>query len=424
MTLETLTVALIAALLYALVSQLLGRYLITAPMAMVVVGALAFHFLEPLDVEGGTVHLLAEIALVLVLFHDASTVNLRSLREDPGPPLRLLLIGFPLAIVVTTGVSAWLLPGIGIYGALLLAAAVTPTDAGLGAPTVLNPSVPVRVRRMLNVESGLNDGLATPIVSFALTVLASQAGDSVPSLIDFAVAPLLLGLLVGIVGAVIVAVLVRLARSHKWASEQTVAIAVLTTPLMLFLVADLAGGNVFIAAFVGGLAFGGALAAGQDDNSSQLLETGADIVGWLVWFFAGGLGIEFLLHGLTWQAVVLAVLALTVLRIGPVALCLVGTHFNWRTVLFVGWFGPRGLATVVFSLLILEELGEENPVVAPVLGPLVVAVFISVFAHGFSATPLAERYGRWVSANSPTAETRTVTEPNARGRLWAGIRSK
>ncbi|MEI2729707.1 MAG: cation:proton antiporter [Candidatus Nanopelagicales bacterium] len=164
------------AILYVLLAKPLTRINVTAPMLFLVAGAVLYSLTGELAVTSDVVHVLAEVTLVIILFHDASTVRLGALRGDSSIPLRLLAIGFPLALGATFALVGWLLPALGVAGALLVAGAVTPTDAGLGAPTILNPRVPIRIRRALNVESGLNDGLATPVVLFALAALASEEG--------------------------------------------------------------------------------------------------------------------------------------------------------------------------------------------------------------------------------------------------------
>lgn len=416
MTALTLCLAGSAMLAYSLLGRWLGKRYVTAPMVLLILGAVASGFVDQLNVEGATVHTIAEVTLVLILFHDASTVKLSALRGDLGPPVRLLAIGFPCALVVT-GLASWLLlPAIGIYGALLIAAAITPTDAGLGAPTVLNPVVPVRIRRALNVESGLNDGLATPIVLFALTALAAPAGESIPRILEFAVGPLLGGVAVGAVGAALIAGLLNVAQRRGIASKHAAPVTVLLVPLLLFVTAELFHANVFIAAFIGGLAFGAvSKTLGETPEVAELVETAGELASWAVWFLAGALTVEVFGDGISWQSCVIALLALTVLRMGPVALAMIGTGFRPPTVAFIGWFGPRGLATVVFALLVVEELGVRDPVVEPVVLTLALGVVLSVFAHGISATPLAGRYGRWVADTRPAAETETAPEPSHRG---------
>jgi sodium/hydrogen antiporter len=405
--------------LYALFARRIDRVNITAPMLSILAGALVFGLSGMVDIEAASIHLIAEVTLVVVLFHDASTVRLAQLRHDKGIPIRLLAIGFPVALLATL-LSAWaFLPALGLAGAALLSGSVTPTDAGLGAPTILNPEVPVRVRRALNVESGLNDGLATPFVLIALSALAGEEGTESPTLLQVSVVPVVMALALALVVAVVAAWLLDRSAEHHWSSHRGRMIAVLVLPLLILGLAEVTGANGFIAAFVGGLAFGaasGALAA--DETISGLLEITADLLGFVVWFLAGGLVLLVFDDGVRWQWPVFAVLVLTVLRIVPVWLSLLGTTFRWQTVTFIGWFGPRGLASIVFALLAVEELGPDDPVMRDFVGVVTFVVLFSVFAHGITAAPLSKRYGAWVHRVHPPIEREPSAEPaGTRGRI-------
>lgn len=399
-------------LTYALTAQRSLNWNITAPMIALVAGALVFRMGDFASLDLGWVHLLAEVTLVMVLFHDAATVQLSGLARDYRLPLRLLAIGFPLALVATLGTALWLLPTVGVAGALLLAAAATPTDAGLGAPTVLNPSVPVRVRRALNVESGLNDGLATPLVLLALAALAAEPTED-PSLFGIGVVPVLIGVAIAVVVGLAGGWLTDRSREHDWSSVDSRQIALFMVPLFLLGLATVTGGNVFIAAFVGGLVFGGASRTLRGEpESSELLQLMTDLFSLAVWFLGGGLILLVLEFGFRWQWLVMAVLILTVLRLVPVWISLWGTGFRPQTVAFLGWFGPRGLATVIFAILAIEDLGESHPVLIDIVGTLAVTVLISVFAHGISAGPLATRYAAWVARTHPPIEHEVAPEPH------------
>lgn len=153
---------------------------------------------------------------------------------------------------------------------------------------------------------------------------------------------------------------------------------------------------------------------------AELLETTTDLMGYVVWFLAGGLLVSVLTSGFQWQWLVLAVLALTVLRIVPVALVLLGSGLQWRTVMFIGWFGPRGLATVIFGLLAVESLGVDNPVMRTTAGVLSLVVVLSVFAHGVTAGPWARSYGAWVSAHPQLPEAAVSHHPAVRGGIGHG----
>lgn len=396
---------------YALLARRLTLANVTAPMLSLLAGVLIFA-VTGIELDATIVHVIAELTLVTILFHDASTVKLSQLRHDPGIPSRLLLIGFPLALLATFAVTIGLLPGVGVAGAWLLAASITPTDAGLGAPTVLNPAVPTRVRRGLNVESGLNDGLATPIVLLALSALATEAGESTPGILKVGVVPILLALAVAVGVGLAAAWTLDRSRIHGLSGHRGRAIATLSLPLLMFGLADVVGANAFIAAFVGGLVFGAACTTlAAEPTTAELIEVGSDLLGFVVWFFAGGILLLVVEQDFSWKWPVLALLALTVLRIVPVFLSLIGTGFKWPTVMFLGWFGPRGLATIVFGLLAAEELGLESPVMADLAGVIAFTVLFSVFAHGFSAGFLAAAYGDWARRSHAPIEHEPGVEP-------------
>jgi NhaP-type Na+/H+ or K+/H+ antiporter len=407
---------------YALVARRMTLANLTAPMLSLLAGVAVFS-VSSIDIDTEAVHIIAELTLVTILFHDASTVKLSRLRQDPGIAVRLLLIGFPLALVFTFLVTRELLPALGVAGAWLVAAAITPTDAGLGAPTVLNPAVPLRARRGLNVESGLNDGLATPIVLLALSALAAEAGEDTPGVLKIGVVPLLLAVVLAVVVGLAAAWCMDRSREKGLSGKRGRAVATLVLPLFLFGVAEVVGANAFIAAFVGGLVFGAAsITLDAEHETSSLVEVAADLLGFVVWFFAGGILLFVFQSDFSWMWPLIAVLALTVLRIVPVFLSLLGTGFTWPTVLFFGWFGPRGLATIVFGLLSAEELGTDSAVITDVAGVIAFTVLFSVFAHGITAGPLAARYGAWAARTNAPIEREPSVEPmRTRGVSGSGL---
>jgi NhaP-type Na+/H+ or K+/H+ antiporter len=335
------------------------------------------------------VKILAEITLVLVLFSDASRVGLRDLQAELGLCVRLLGIGLPLTIGLGTLLALALFGGINIWLALLIGAALAPTDAALGAGIMVNRAVPARIRRLINVESGLNDGIATPFVLVAVAGAAAAAHESGTGP-GAAVAELALGLAVGGVVGGAGGWLVKVARRRDWAAEGFAGAAVLGLAVCAYASAIALHGNGFIAAFIGGLAFGSTSGRRGEPLVPFVEETGA-LVSLLVWLAFGAVAVAPMFDHLTWQLVVYAVLSLTIIRMAPVALALVGTRLGWATTAFVGWFGPRGLASVVFALLALEDLGDKAA--SPAVAVITATVLLSVIAHGASAEPLARRYG-------------------------------
>jgi NhaP-type Na+/H+ or K+/H+ antiporter len=386
--------AILAALVFAwgTLSARLERFDVTAPITFVLAGLLLTHGpLAPLGVAPApdVVKALAEITLVLVLFSDASRVGLRDLKADAGLYARLLGVGLPLTIGLGVLLALALFPGMSIWLALLVGAALAPTDAALGAGMMVNPAVPARIRRLVNVESGLNDGIATPFVLVALAG-AETAGHASGTGPGLAVAELALGVLIGVVVGGAGGWLVSVARRRGWAAEGFAGSAVLGLAICAYACALALHGNGFIAAFVGGLAFGG-VGGRQGVRLVPFVEETGALVSLLVWLAFGAVAVVPALQNLTWQIVVYAVLSLTLIRMVPVAVALAGARLGRTAVTLVGWFGPRGLASVVFALLALEELGEHAA--GPAVAVITVTVLLSVLAHGATADPLARRFG-------------------------------
>jgi NhaP-type Na+/H+ or K+/H+ antiporter len=386
--------AIVAALIFAwgAVSARLERFDVTSPIVFVIAGLVLTH--GPLAVLGftpspETVKVLAEVTLVLVLFSDASRVRPRDLRAELGLCLRLLGIGLPLTIGLGMVLALGLFGGINIWLALLIGAALAPTDAALGEGVMLNRAVPARIRRLINLESGLNDGIATPFVLVAVAGAGTAAHEAMTGPGE-AVAELALGLVVGVVVGGVGGWLVRLASRRGWVAEGFAGPAVLALAVCAYASAIALHGNGFIAAFTAGLAFAGTARRSGAPLVPFVEETG-DLVSLLVWLAFGAVAVAPMFEHLTWQLVVYAVLSLTVIRMAPVALALTGAKLGWATTAFVGWFGPRGLASVVFALLALEDLGEKAA--GPAVAAITATVLLSVIAHGVSAEPLARRYG-------------------------------
>ena len=410
--------AIVAALVFGwgTLSARLERFDVTAPITFVVAGLLLTH--GPLAFLGiqpsnELIKELAEFTLALVLFSDASRVGLHELRAAAGLYLRLLGVALPLTIGLGTLLALALAGGGSIWLALLVGAALAPTDAALGAGMMTNPVIPVRIRRLINVESGLNDGIATPFVSFALAA-AETGGEVAGHGPAAAAAELALGILVGGIVGGAGGLLVNAARKRGWAAEGFAGSAVLGLAVCAYAAAVALHGNGFIGAFVGGLAFGTAGGRRGERLVPFVEETGA-LVSLLVWLAFGAVAVGPAVEGLTWQTVLYAVLSLTVIRMVPVAVALAGTHLGWATTALVGWFGPRGLASVVFALLALEELG--NATAGHAVAVITITVLLSVVAHGATAGPVASRYaglltgpaGRHADSDSPDIPERRLT---------------
>jgi len=383
--------AIVAALVFAwgMLSARLERFDVTAPITFVLAGLLLTHGpLAPLGFAPSheLVKDLAEVTLVLVLFSDASRVGLRDLRADIGLCVRLLGIGLPLTIGLGTLLALALFHGMSIWLALLVGAALAPTDAALGAGMMVNPAVPARIRRLVNVESGLNDGIATPFVLVAVAGAGHVAGIGPGE----AVAELVLGVLIGAAVGGAGGFLVKAARRRGWAEGGFAGSAILALAVCAYACALALHGNGFIAAFVGGLAFG-AIGGRRGERLVPFVEETGSLVSLLVWLAFGAVAVLPTVESLTWQTLVYALASLTVIRMVPVAVALTGERLGRAAIAFVGWFGPRGLASVVFALIALEDLGQHAA--GPAVSVITLTVLLSVIAHGATADPLARRYG-------------------------------
>ena len=403
---------------WGLLSARLERANLTAPMVFIAVGGtLAGLGLINAPSAPEAVAPLVEITLVWVLFSDAARLPVQQLRRDLGRYVRLLAIGLPLTIAFGWALAAWFFPQLGLWLALLVGAALAPTDAALGVPVVTNPAVPSRIRQLTTVESGLNDGIATPVVMLAIAGAAAAAGAENADGAGSALVELLIGAAVGAGAGALGGWLLRQARRHGTAAEDFAGIAVLALALLAYGAALALGGNGFVAAFCGGLAFG-ACAGRRGSSELIFLEQMGSMVSLLVWLTFGAIAIPIMLDRVDPLMVVYAVLSVTLVRMLPVAIATIGAGLDRNSVLFVGWFGPRGLASLVFALLALEELG---PGADEAVSVIAVTVLLSVLAHGFSAAPLAGRYGRVAARSGPepggpvnVAPSRGLTPVSAR----------
>jgi NhaP-type Na+/H+ or K+/H+ antiporter len=390
-----------SALLWSLLSARLERLHISAPIAFVVLGLVCTHgplALVDVDLRSSTARSVAEVTLALVLFVDASRINVRELRADAGLPIRLLGIGLPLTIGLGCIVAAALYRNTGLWVAAVIAAAVAPTDAALGAPIMQDTRVPARIRRVLNVESGLNDGIATPFVGIFLAGAAASESVHGANGVASAVVDLLGGAGMGIAIGAGGALLLRAAVARGLSAPAFRALAPLALALLAYAGTTQVGANGFVAAFVAGMAFGSLLPSDLEATIT-FTDVAGEVLSLLMWFIVGAAMLVPAFQQAQWQDVVFAALALTVIRMVPVAIACVGLQLDRRTVAFIGWFGPRGLASVIFALLAVDTL--DPPDANRVLAAVTVTVVLSVLAHGITASPFAARYGAAVSTLHP-----------------------
>jgi sodium/hydrogen antiporter len=384
-----------AVLGYALLSKRLASTIITAPIFFAVVGVLAGPLLGLVELPPGDELLVVvlEAALVMVLFADASGLDIRRWTSEPRVSGRLLGIGLPLTMIAGTALALVVFPGMAFWEAALVGVILAPTDAALGQAVVANPRVPAVVRNALNVESGLNDGLALPFVTIFIAVGLVSTG--VESELD-AAGTLLLALggstLIGLGAGLIASWLIRASAGRGLGASHWWPIALLALALGTFALADEIGASGFLAVWVAGLVAGAMLRGHIDDEAFHLPEQAADVLAATGFLLLGAGLLGPVLARATPQAVLYAALSLTIVRLLPVAISLIGTGFARPTLAYIGWFGPRGLASIVFAGVVVEA---AIPGSSDVTDVVLLTVAFSLVAHGVTAAWGARRYAGW-----------------------------
>ncbi len=389
--------------LYSLLSRRVEQTILTAPIVFTIAGMLMFPALQGILSAGFTANAalhIAEVGLVMLLFTDASRTDLNVLRSIRALPTRLLSTGMLLTIVLGAVVARLVFPQLSIWEAGILSAILAPTDAGLGQIIVNSPRVPMRIRQALNVEAGLNDGLSVPFLLFFIAIAAAKIVGGKGSLIEFIGEQLGFGVLVGLAIGLAGGWLLGRARRKQWIAESFEQIGVVALPLLCLVVSDMVGASMFIAAFVGGLAVQvGFKEAGK--HSIEFAEEWGQLLNLAVFFLFGMAAVRDWPHfsAASW---LYALLSLTLVRMLPVAIALIGTRLSAASVIFMGWFGPRGLASIVLGLVYLEQ-EMHFPGEPTIRYALEATVLLSIFAHGLSAMPGIGLYTRKIASLAPEA---------------------
>ena len=423
MDIQSLAIIAAGLLLYSLVSGRLRETIMTAPLIFIGFGWLIGNGgagVAKIDPGNGLIHFIAECTLILILFTDASRIDLGDVRRDHNLPQRMLLIGMPLTILTGALLAAWLFPAFSLWEAALLAALLAPTDAALGQSVVSARAVPARIRQAINVESGLNDGIVLPLVllfaSLAAAASAAHAAEGGASMwIQFGLLQLVLGPLVGIIVGAVGALALDRAAECGWMGESSQGIAILALAVLIYVAAELVGGNGFIAVFIGGMLFGHRLRH-PCTFLFEFMETEGQLLMLITFLIFGAAMLPQALAHAGIEHLLYALLSLSVIRMLPILLSLTATGVRLPTQLFLGWFGPRGLASVLFLLLILEE--TEMATRDDIFTVTVLTVALSALLHGVSAAPLAKAYGRLTAGMGECEENMPAAEiPLREGRI-------
>jgi len=385
------------AFLYSLVASRLERTPINGALVYVVCGLICGPTvlnIISLNLEGEGLKILAELTLAVVLFSDSANANLGVLRRVEQLPIRLLLIGLPLTIALGFGVGYVLFDSMSLVAIALLATMLAPTDAALGKAVVTNEDVPDSIREPLNVESGLNDGICVPVLLIFLTLATETvSGNGALSMVMlYALKAIGIGALVGIVFAVFGSQALQFCAQRQWLAGTWMQVPIVALALLCFGTAQWLEGSGFIASFVGGLIFGGLTHEHKEEVLRSAEGTG-DILSLLTWFTFGAVAVGPQIEHLSWQVIVYALLSLTVIRMLPVFLCVIGTKLQTDTKLFIGWFGPRGLASIVFIVIVVDKNLPEN---ATLIAAVTWTVVLSIVLHRITANLLSKHYGQRV----------------------------
>jgi NhaP-type Na+/H+ or K+/H+ antiporter len=380
-------------LAYALVAKRLNRTIISGPMLFTAVGMFAVVSGisdEPSEEIVGIGKLTLEVTLALLLFTEAMPTRVRSWREDGELPFRLLVVALPLVMIGGFIAARVVLPDFELVWLPVLAIILAPTDASLGQPVVSNTRTPKRIREALSIESGLNDGLAVPFLFFFLSIAEVSEGAS--GLGELLARNLILAPVVGVVIAWVAGRLVIACDGLGWMLPWWRSVSTAAVAIVIFVAAEKLGGSGFIAAFVGGVAFG-RLVLPRHPDMTFFSNDVSKVLTLISFMLFGAISLEPSFGEFTGAMLLYAVLSLTVVRIAAVAVAMIGAHLRWQTVLYMGWFGPRGLASIVFAAIVVED--SELPDSDPLITVVILTVAVSILLHGVTAYPGSTAYADW-----------------------------
>ncbi len=343
-----------------------------------------------LEIQRDMMKTLVELTLALVLFNDAARADLKALRREAMIPMRMLGVGLPLTLLLGFGAGVLLFSELSVIEVAILATLLAPTDAALGQAVLEEQAIPTNLRQGLNFESGLNDGICVPIL-LVLMALAIESASHVSGYrlaLSYLATELGIGLLVGVVLAAFSVHLLHFAREQGWLSTNWIQLTVFALAITTFATAQSLGGSGFIATFCGGLLFGHLL-KGEQENLLRFGESTGDAFQLITWVLFGAAVAGKALPNLTWPIFGYAVLSLTLLRMLPIFISLSGTGVTKEGKLFLGWFGPLGLATVVFAIMVINVNLPHGDIITTTVSFTVV---LSIILHGISAKPWVDRW--------------------------------
>jgi len=387
---ENLAIIALFAFVYSSIAGGVERTMVSGPMIFVafglIFGPIGLGILD-FDISAIELRVVADLTLALILFIDAANADLGILKRNIKIPRRMLALGLPLIILSGFGIGVLIFDDLTLYELAILATMLAATDAALGKAVITNQAVPSPIREGLNAESGLNDGICVPIlfVFIALAVGTDVQGSSMGLALKLVGQEIGIGLIVGLGLAAFGSWFLRACWERGWVTDIWGQIPVVALSMGSFTLAQSLHGSGYIAAFTGGLLFGH-LAKKSTHKLVHAAEGIGETLALFTWVIFGAAVVGKVYEHFTWEVVIYAVLSLTVVRMLPIYLSLTGTGTDNHSKLFLGWFGPRGLASIVFAIIVL---GENLPGGNTMALTVVCTVFLSVIAHGLTANPLA-----------------------------------
>ena len=384
---------------YGYYSKLLNRWYISGPMVFTTIGILLsplFFGKEFLHLEGEIVQTMAEIALIVVLFADASTLDIKRFGRGWRMPIRMLGIALPLTILFAAGVAFWFFPEESPLYLLLLSLFLAPTDAALGKAVVTDPIVPERIRSAINVESGLNDGFVFPVLITVVALIGSGQEQMQGGWLGYVLQQIALGVVGGVVVGWLGSFQAKISLRRDWLEHSYRNLIPFALAIFAYYFSEYIGGNGYIGAFIAGMVMGN-LTPELHENIEEFVESEGELLILVIFTLFGLVIVPMVVDTWSWKVLLYALLSLTLFRIVPVVASLTGLGLDWPTKLFLGWFGPRGIASILYMMIVVHQLGGAEGH-ETIYGTVTLTVLLSIFLHGLSAKPLAKLYAKHMEA--------------------------
>ena len=372
--------------IFGLLSKRIQNSYVTLPLLFMLSGMFlgtGFADIINLPMTNKAVRIIAELTLVVVLFTDASRIPIYRLKKSHNIPVRLLLISLPLMIIFGTIVAKFFFPSLSIAEAAIIGCILAPTDPALAQTIITFRFVPSRIRQSINIESGLNDGLVLPFLAIFISLASIiEKNITFTSGMYFLFMQIVGGIFIGWIIAFIGGKLLVFAYKKKWTDTTFEKIAALAIALLSYSLASIISSNGFIAAFISGIT----IAVTAPSICRPIHEFAAaegKMLLLLLFLLFGAVFVGPLLPLMNLPIITYALISLIVLRPLATSIGLIKTKLKWESLVYLGWFGPRGIASIVFGLMVLENTHlEKNEEIFLVM---TAAVFLSIILHGLSS---------------------------------------